>query len=312
MKTITPKQLEALRLEFGSSVTSAELYAYDPKILNAARAGDLQKIGRGMFSLGKPASSGSSKELAVRIEDDIAARFEALDLLGDAIVEGNLLSMIVSGAAGVGKSYSLEKKLSENEHRLGTVTTIKGSISAIGLFMTLFEHSGEDDVILLDDIDSIFNDEEALNLLKGALDTNGVRRISWIKDSRFLADNDIPNTFEFEGRVVFLTNVDIQGVADKGGKMAPHMAALISRSAFLDLGIHTPEEIMIRIKQVLKISDLGVGLSTAELHRIVEWLDEHMARLRAISLRTVIQIAGFMKTTPNWQLLASTTLLRNR
>lgn len=313
MKTITPKQLEALRAEFGATVTSAQLYAYDTALLAAARAGALEKAGRGIFKLGKPVASASKKASDTSaIEADIASRFEALDLLGDAIVEGNLLATIISGAAGVGKSYNLEKKLKDNEHRLGTVTTIKGSISAIGLFMTLFEHSNEDDVILLDDIDSIFGDEEALNLLKGALDTNGVRRISWIKDSRFLADNDIPNSFDFNGRVVFLTNVDIQAVADKGGKMSPHMSALISRCAFLDLGIHSPEEIMIRVKQVLKTSDLGSGLSKAELQRVIDWLDAHLPRLRAISLRTVLQIAGFMKTTPNWQLLANTTLLRNR
>lgn len=312
MKTITPKQLEALRAEFGATVTSAQLYAYDASLLAAARAGALESVKRGVFKLGKPVASAPKKELAVRLEDEIASRFEALDLLGDAIVEGNILSMIVSGAAGVGKSYSLEKKLSDNASALGTVTTIKGSISAIGLFMTLFEHSNDGDVILLDDIDSVFGDEEALNLLKGALDTNGRRRISWIKDSRFLIDQGIPNSFDFEGRVIFLTNVDVQGVADKGGKLAPHMNALMSRAPFLDLGIHSPEEIMIRIKQVLRTSDLGLDISAAEQMRIIDWLESNMARLRNISLRTVIQIAGYMKTTSNWQLLASTTLLRTR
>ena len=112
--------------------------------------------------------------------------------------------------------------------------------------------------------------------------------------------------------MVFLTNVDIQGVADKGGKMAPHMSALMSRSVFLDLGIHTPKEIMVRVKQVLAKTDMGLGLSRGQIQQITDWLEANASHLRALSLRTVIQIAGFMKTTADWQLLARTTLLRTR
>lgn len=320
-RTISAAELSTLREQFGDSVTSGDLYAFNPKLLFAARKGALAKKAHGLFSLVdgietkiKSKSKAELEAERAHTAEDIESRFAAMELLADAVVQGNIRSLVVSGAAGVGKSYLLEEKLNEalSESKLGQVTQVKGTISAIGLYMTLFENNRKGDVIVLDDIDSIYGDEEAMNLLKGALDTNGRRVISWIKDSRFLKDQDIPTSFEYKGQVVFLTNVDLQSVADKGGRMAPHMGALMSRAVYLDLGIHTAEQIMIRIRQVLRVSDMGLGLSAAQTQMILDWMDSNITNLRAISLRTVIQVAGFMKVTKDWQLLARNTLLRTR
>jgi hypothetical protein len=319
--SIAPAMMEKLREKFGDSVTSGELYAFDPKALFAARKGALTKKAHGVFSLVGEVQQKIKQKSKAEIEaerkqtaEEIESRFDALELLADAIVDGNIRSLTVSGAAGVGKSYMLERKLNEAlaDDSINQVTQVKGTISAIGLYMTLWENNNDGDIVVLDDIDSIYGDEEAMNLLKGALDTNGRRVISWIKDSRFLKDQDIPNSFEYKGRIVFLTNVDLQNVADKGGRMAPHMGALMSRSVYLDLGIHTPEQILIRIRQVLKTSDMGLGLSAAQTQLILDWMEANMNNLRAISLRTVIQCAGFTKVTKDWQLLARNTLLRTR
>jgi glycerol-3-phosphate responsive antiterminator len=318
---ISPAVISELREKFGDQVTSGELFYYNPKVLTAARKGALVQKARGVFSLVGEVENKIKKKSAQEIEaerfktaEEIESRFEALELLSDGIIGGKIRSLIVSGAAGVGKSYTLEQKLNAAlaNDTIKQVTHIKGTISPIGLYMTLWENNKKGDIIVLDDIDSIFNDEEAMNLLKGALDSNGRRVISWIKDSRFLEERDIPNSFEYKGQVVFLTNVDLQSVFDKGGRMAVHMGALMSRACYLDLGIHTAEQIMIRIRQVLKVSDMGLGLTAAQVQQILDWMDGNITNLRAISLRTVIQCAGFMKISKDWQLLARNTLLRTR
>lgn len=320
-KTITPAELSKLREKFGDSVTSGDLYAFNPKLLFAARNGALTKKAHGLFSLVgeienkiKQKSKAELEAERIATAEEIESRFDALELLGDAVIKGNIRSLTVSGAPGVGKSYTLEQKLNGAlaDNKLSQVTAVKGTISPIGLYMTLWENNGSGDIVVLDDIDSIFEDAEAMNILKGALDTNGRRVISWIKDSRFLKDQDIPTSFEYKGRIVFLTNVDLQSVADKGGRMAPHMGALMSRSVYLDLGIHNAEQILIRIRQVLKVTDMGLGISPAQTQLILDWMETNMHNLRAVSLRTVIQVAGFMKVTKDWQLLARNTLLRTR
>jgi hypothetical protein len=319
-RTITTAQMSELREKFGDSVSSGELYAFNPHLLFAARKGALAKKAHGVFSLvgdvEKKVKKSKAEIEAERLAtaEEIRSRFDALDLLADAVTSGNIRSLVVSGAAGVGKSYLLEKKLNEalEDDKLSKVQSIKGTISPIGLYMTLWENNAKGDVVILDDIDSIYGDEEAMNILKGALDTNGRRTISWIKDSRFLRDQDIPNSFDYEGQIVFLTNVDLQNVSDKGGRMAPHMGALMSRAVYLDLGIHSPEQIMIRIRQVLETTDMGMDITKAQTQLILDWLEANMGNLRAISLRTVMQVAGFMKVTKDWQLLARNTLLRTR
>jgi hypothetical protein len=322
MTAITPAVISQLREKFGDQVTSGELYYFNPKVLSAARKGGLVQKARGIFSLVGETEQKIRKKSQHEVEqerlktaEEIESRFEALELLADGVINNNIRSLIVSGAAGVGKSYTLEEKLNEalaDGSKVKQVTHIKGTISPIGLYMTLWENNAKGDIVVLDDIDSVFQDEEAMNLLKGALDSNGRRVISWIKDSRFLEDRSIPNSFEYKGRVVFLTNIDLQAVFDKGGRMAAHVGALMSRACYLDLGIHTAEQIMIRIRQVLKISDMGLGISPAQIQLILDWMESNIGNLRAISLRTVIQCAGFMKTTKDWQLLARNTLLRTK
>jgi hypothetical protein len=68
------------------------------------------------------------------------------------------------------------------------------AMSGIGLFATLYKYSDPKNVIVLDDCD-IWQDQDALNILKGALDSGKTRRISWNKDSRILSDEGIPNTY---------------------------------------------------------------------------------------------------------------------
>lgn len=314
---MTPAILRELSEQFGNSVTSADLFSYNSKYMTMARQGGLKQIKRGLWEISSSAAAKPAKTSAADLVaqgERIRERFDVLSVLADGVADKNIRSLIVAGAPGVGKTHTLEAKL-EVAKRMGKVkdvVVIKGSISPIGLYVQLWENRNAGNVILLDDIDSVFNDEEALNLLKGALDTTKTRRISWAKASSFLRDNDIPNSFDYNGQIVFITNTDPDAVIAKGGKLAPHMAALLSRSVFLDLCIHDPKSIMIRVEQVLSessmLSDLGV--SKGQAAEIVGWMTQNLDKLRNVSLRTVIQLAAFIKTSPNWKSLATATMMK--
>lgn len=306
--------IATLFAKFGSSVKSADLYAYDAKLMTWARNGGLQKKARGVFAI--PSAKAVKAKAVVMIDEGklIRERFDVLEILADGVASGNIRSLIVAGAPGVGKTHTLESKLTAAEANgvVKSVTTIKGSISPIGLFVQLWENRDAGQVLMLDDIDAVFADEEAMNLLKGALDTTKTRRISWAKASSFLRDNDIPNTFDYNGAIVFITNTDPDAVMEKGGKLAPHMGALISRSVFLDLCIHNSSQIMVRVEQVVAESTMldELGLSKGQAAEAIGWMHQNLDRLRAVSLRTVIQIAAFMKTSDDWAKLASATMLK--
>lgn len=314
--------INELRARFGNSCTSADLTAYNKEYLKRAWAGEIPKLCRGRWDLsGGSAISASGASAPVPYVEKpvdkelIRKRFATMGVLADGVIANNIRALMIAGSAGVGKTFELEQKLEAavRDKEIESYEAIKGSISAIGLYQALWNNKDKGQVLLLDDSDAIFSDEEALNLLKAALDTSTKRRISWAKASRFLKDEDIPNSFDYEGQIVFITNTNPDQVIARGGKFAPHMSALLSRSVFLDLCIHDAKAIMVRIEQVLEESDLQhkLRLKDTEIKMIVKWMNENVAKLRSISIRTVIQLAGFIKTSDSWEDLAQMTLLKS-
>lgn len=246
------------------------------------------------------------------IKQKIRKRFEVMEKMGKGIIAGVIRSLIISGAPGIGKTFSLEKMLKRAASR-GQIEfeMVKGKISAIGLYIKLFENRKSNDVIVLDDID-VFSDEDVLNILKAALDTGEERWISWGTASSWLEDKDIPNTFLFEGSVVFITNMNVDKELDKSSKLTPHLDALVSRSIYLDLGVHSNRDIMIRVEDVIANTDMLIdkGLSVSQETELVHWMKTNVERLRNVSLRTALFIADFIKTDADWQDIAEVTLIK--
>ena len=253
----------------------------------------------------------SDGDLAILITE----RFSTLERMGHGVVSGHVNSLIVSGSAGIGKTFTLSGIM---EHAAETkqvqgYDAYSGSCGAAGLYQALYNFSGVGDVLMLDDMDRIFYDDEAINLLKAALDTGGKRKVSWLKESKWLKENDIPDTFEFKGSVIFITNEDFHRRIQQGGKLAPHMEALISRSCYLDLAIHSARAIMIRVNQVVRESNMlqKKGLSAVQIEQMMEWLVFNSDELLRLDLRTCLKIADFMNMDySSWQSSARSVLLK--
>lgn len=324
--TIKPALLAEMVKKHGATITCKELMSYGQGVYIAATQGALRKVSRGIYALGGSGemtvtgtdeTTGEQKSVEMTLAEMsslIDERFRVFDVLTNGIIKRTVTSMVVTGAPGVGKTYTLETRMNQAMARneIKSFRMVKGSVSAIGLFATLWENRRAGEVLVLDDADEIFEDVETLNLLKSALDSGKKRTISWIKNSSYLKDHEIPNEFDYNGSIVFISNIDMEGIIMKGGKMAPHMGALLSRATFLDLAIHSVPQILLRIEQVLgKSSMLGdLGMSEADGAMLLGWMKDHAAKMRSVSLRTVIQLATFLKTTDDWQAVARATLLR--
>ena len=152
-----------------------------------------------------------SKETDAQIMERIGERFNILTEMTKAVITNDVRAMIVSGPPGVGKSFNVESLLEKEnlfdqiQNRKPKYELVKGTASALGLYCTLFEHSDRGHVIVFDDCDSILMDELSLNILKGALDSGKSRRISWKADSHKLRSEGVPNSFTFNGSVIFIT-----------------------------------------------------------------------------------------------------------
>ena len=246
----------------------------------------------------------------------IAGRFGILDEMAEAVATNKVRAMIVSGPPGIGKSYGVEQAL-EKQNMFEDIAgskrkfeVVKGAMSAIGLYKKLYEYSSRGCVVCFDDCDAILYDDLALNLLKAALDTGKKRSLHWNTESRTLMAEGMPNSFEFHGGVIFITNIKFDNVKSK--KLQDHLQALQSRCHYLDLTIDSMRDRMLRIKQIVGAGMLDkYAMTEDEKQSLVQFLYDNKHRLREISLRMVLKIADLWKMSPDrYQMLAQQTCMR--
>jgi hypothetical protein len=116
--------------------------------------------------------------------------------------------MLITGSPGVGKTFIVTDELKKAGMKKDVdYYHVKGKSTAAGMYQTLYEHSGK--LIVFDDMDSIFKDDNAVNILKGALDSDEVREIAWItsRPMKTASGEDVPQRFDFTGRVIFISNL---------------------------------------------------------------------------------------------------------
>jgi hypothetical protein len=166
---------------------------------------------------------------------------------------------------------------------------IKGFSTAKGLYRTLFENNKS--IVVFDDCDAVLKDPIALNLLKGALDSYGKRIISWNADMK---DDDLPRSFEFTGRVIFISNMD-QDRIDQ---------AIRSRSMMIDLSMTLDQKIdrmefIAASEEFLPEYDATIKADALALIRKIK------SECKEISLRTLIAVSKVRASNKDWKDLAT-------
>jgi hypothetical protein len=275
------------------------------------------------FVTGTDAVVAVSAEIAPTQTDEeriaeIAERFDILTDMTKAAISGDIRAMIVSGPPGVGKSFSVEREVEKAclfDQVAGKklrAEVVKGSATPIGLYQTLYKYSDANCMVVFDDCDSILVDDVSLNLLKGALDSGKKRKISWLAESSTLRREGIPDSFEFRGSVIFITNLKFDNM--KSQKLKDHLEALQSRCHYLDLTLDSMRDKILRIKQIAKAGELfeGYDFDDCVQDEIVEFMDVNKNKLREMSLRMATKIADLRKSFPlRWKALAQSTCMKS-
>ena len=254
-----------------------------------------------------------TKEQAV---DRIRRRFDILQEMTRAVIKGTVRGLLLSGPPGVGKSFGVETEMEKYDmfNKLkgkGPKTEIvKGAMTPIGLYQTLYNNSNKGDVIVFDDCDSVLFDEVCLNMLKAVLDSGKKRTISWKSESVALRREGIPDRFEFSGSAIFISNVSFESVKSK--KIRDHLEALMSRCHYIDLEMDKVTDKFLRIEQIVgdgMLDEYEFGPKGNQ--EIIDFMLEKSARLREISLRMVLKVADLRKMSPKtWKELAESTCMK--
>ncbi|MFI5260879.1 MAG: hypothetical protein ACHQU0_03730, partial [Candidatus Paceibacteria bacterium] len=196
-------------------------------------------------------------------------------------------------------------------------TFVKGFVRATGLYKTLHAYRAKGKVVVFDDADSIFFDEVSLNLLKGACDSTDRRRLSWLAETTMIDEatgNTIDTQFEFEGSVIFCTNIDFDAMIEKGHKLAPHLNAMVSRAHYVDLAMKNRNDYLVRINMVMREGVMLKELTTTEKSDVMKFIVEHYSPqvskfvLRELSLRMALKLGMLRKSLgTEWERTARIT-----
>ena len=238
----------------------------------------------------------------------INERFGFVTDMVNMLCKGEQASVVVTGPGGLGKSFTITKALNDaglrdvsllEEFSVGekmpanSYLVIKGYSTPKGLYRTLYENRSS--VVVFDDCDSVLRDPVSLNLLKGALDSYSRRIISWRAD---LKDEDLPQSFEFKGRVVFISNLS-SATLDQ---------AIISRSMAVDLSMTTEQKVE-RMRFLLDSGEFMPEFDKKYKQDAMDLIDHLKDSVKEMSLRTLIQVTKIRKGAgKNWANLAEYTI----
>lgn len=93
--------------------------------------------------------------------------------------KGHLRSLLVYGGPGTGKTHTIMQVID----KLGLVKgkdyqKLSGKATPVEIYKVLFMYR-DNGLVIFDDLDSMWGNEDATNILKAALDTSPIREISW-------------------------------------------------------------------------------------------------------------------------------------
>ena len=256
------------------------------------------------INLEEPAAVAANEET---LADKVKFLDETLQDIYDIarkVAAGAFNSLMISGRAGTGKTFSVEKALKDEGLIIDDdYIMVSGAVSTIMMFKKMFQYRNK--VLVFDDCDAVFRDENGRNILKAALDTKKVRRISYLKKSGLVFDPKdfemdpegefnmiengmVPAYFDFAGRVIFISILP-KDKADPDG-------AIRSRSILMDVN---PDDatLMERIKTLLPYLD-PKDMPLKDKQEIYEF----MKKANDVSMRTFVKAAGLKQAgLKNWE-----------
>lgn len=209
---------------------------------------------------------------------DIQKRFLKLKKFVELIARGGVNGLLVRGSGGFGKTFTVTSSL---EAASVPFSVVRGYSSNASLYNYLYQHRTE--LIVLDDVDSIFDDLTGINILKSVLDTNRERLVCWNSTSSVI---EVPS-FIFTGRIIFISNMTSL-------TKNPHMEALLTRVLSIDLTM-TREEMLDRIRHIAKTSEFE-GLSRTERMQVAHFIKVNEASIQKLNLRVYHHACTLYKT----------------
>jgi hypothetical protein len=225
------------------------------------------------------------------------------------IANGEHRALIVNGPPGVGKSVMVGKFLAQ--HKTGSQKIVSGHMTLLSLYHALYQHKERGQVLVLDDVDSVFSKTEGLNILKAAMDTTPQRSINWESTTAMLNALGLPTRFNFNGGVVLITNVGFGGSVTK---QLSHLNALKDRAYCIPIADGGSQSAYKQIAYMIYQQNMlkDYNFKDEVVAELLDYIHSNLDNLYTVSLRTMIKLAEVYRVNPtNWRDLADAAFLRH-
>lgn len=156
--------------------------------------------------------------------------------------KGALDIAIIEGSAGSGKSSTIKNSLKEIPDY--EYCWLEGRLSAVYLYEQAYMH--RDCPIFLDDVDSMYSDKHAVNILKELCQTDEEKLVMWNTKTMVL-DENVPRKFTTKSKVCLITNswknlnANVGAVEDRGIVLSFYPSALEIHNYAIELGLGDSE-----------------------------------------------------------------------
>jgi hypothetical protein len=252
--------------------------------------------------------------------------FENIETYTRMIANGDIISLMITGEGGVGKSHMVYETLKKQ----GLVkdkdwVLHKGHITDKALYMQLIKYN--DKILVFDDIDDIFKSKVSFDILKAALDTSKERTITWLtgntfdstgldnQEIRYVMNNSLkpvmPSTFNYTGSIIMISNLSKEDIDRKD-------RALLTRTVNVDVQFKEDDMLKLiqsnleNIKIYKKVNASGqtieIGQNMELKREVLEFLKSPEFRRNSVSkinYRTFIKAYIFAYSgDKNWKRLA--------
>lgn len=198
------------------------------------------------------------------------SKYSTIQEYAKAFANKNLGLVILAGRAGTGKSQTFKQAMGRH------VCWIEGNASAFGLYRKLYEY--RDTPVVLDDVDGLTKDRNAVRLMKSLCQTDPVKTVQW--KTKAAGTKDLPDEFRTSSHVCIICN-DWQAI-DKNAQ------ALTDRGHFIEFE-PTSKAVHQQARKWFKNN------------MIYRWFGRHLERLPSLSMRDYVRCDELFKAGMDWK-----------
>lgn len=242
------------------------------------------------------------------LKDQIASvqQFQAVtEEFVRSVVSGVHANAILQGPPGLGKSYVVTQALKNADKIEGEdYIVIKGHVTPLQLYATLYMFRRKGQVVVLDDCDDIFTKETGLEVLKAATDQD-YRKVTWMSSATPVVNGTPVKEFVFNGAIIVCSNISV--TTGRGGRRDRSAAAFMSRLTYWDMKLSQRERMYAQIFNLVVEADYlsrspKTKLDIVQKRELMKFILINLDDIVQFDLRMPQKIAAEMIANPkNWK-----------